>query len=288
VEVDRAKEPSLTWHTDYGAAKEMARDGKKMVFICFHDPAREAEFRKFRDGMQTDPEIATRLPTEWVLVSLATDARIRSNNQEIALLEHEAFREMQGRPGIALLDYRDESLPHHGYVVSVLPLGKDGAKYRASAQEKGDASWIVPRSEVLTLLDLPPGSLTQRTLIFAVRTHADRPASAEGKFHPILAAETESHSAHQARIGVQGHHAWERRFHAINAKLADGSTATEVCAESWSGQSILEAARECVHSWRQSSGHWSSVRAKHQAFGYDMKRGTNGVWYATGIFARSR
>jgi hypothetical protein len=28
------------------------------------------------------------------------------------------------------------------------------------------------------------------------------------------------------------------------------------------------------------------VRSRQSFFGYDMKRGRNGVWYATGIFAR--
>ena len=31
------------------------------------------------------------------------------------------------------------------------------------------------------ILDLPPGTLTQRTLIYAVRTHPERPASADGQ-----------------------------------------------------------------------------------------------------------
>jgi len=138
------------------------------------------------------------------------------------------------------------------------------------------------------LLSLPIGSLTQRTLIFAVRTHPEGPASAISDPSPLLFAETANHSTHQANIAVQGHHDWENRFHAINARLPSGLIATEVCAESWPGQPLVDAAEECVHSWRQSSGHWNSVRARHALFGYDMKRGRNGIWYATGIFARRR
>lgn len=33
----------------------------------------------------------------------------------------------------------------------------------------------------------------------------------------------------------------------------------EVCAENWMGQLLVEAAGECVHSWRQVSGHWEAV-----------------------------
>ena len=84
----------------------------------------------------------------------------------------------------------------------------------------------------------------------------------------------------------QGHHNWQNRFERINAKLSAGLLAQEVCAESWPGQGLLEAARECVHSWRQSPGHWDAVKTQHPVFGYDMQRGANGVWYATGIFGR--
>jgi hypothetical protein len=141
---------------------------------------------------------------------------------------------------------------------------------------------------VIAMLDLPPGTLTQRTMIFAVRTHPERPASAYGRFHPVLAGEAQSHSDHQARIRVQGHHSWETRFHRINARIGNGSSATEVVAESWPGETLVEAAIECVHSWRQSPGHWGAVRSSHAEFGFDMRRGGNGIWYATGIFSGFR
>jgi hypothetical protein len=50
---------------------------------------------------------------------------------------------------------------------------------------------------------------------------------------------------------------------------------------------LVAAAIDCVHSWRQSSGHWSAVRSRHRFYGYDMKRGSNGIWYATGIFSEN-
>ncbi|MGA2258524.1 MAG: hypothetical protein ABSG53_27995, partial [Thermoguttaceae bacterium] len=128
----------------------------------------------------------------------------------------------------------------------------------------------------------PPGTLTQRTLIYAVRIHPEKPASALGRPDERLLAEAESHSQYQAGIRLQGHHGWGSRFPRIAAML--GCSPREVCAESWPGQNLLESAIECVHCWRQSSGHWSAVQARNRAFGYDMKLGANGVWYATGIF----
>jgi hypothetical protein len=135
------------------------------------------------------------------------------------------------------------------------------------------------------MLELPRGSLTQRTLIFALRTHSQRPASTAGHLSSVLLREAESHAQHQANIALQGHHNWDVRFHAINAELTGSLTAREVCAESWPGQNLFDAAEECVASWRQSPGHWEAVSGRHGMYGYDMKRGRNGVWYATGIFA---
>jgi hypothetical protein len=135
------------------------------------------------------------------------------------------------------------------------------------------------------ILELPQGTLTQRTIIFAVRTHPDRPESADGRPDSYLLKEAESQSQYQARICVQGHHRWGERFARIGARLR-GCAPREVCAESWPGDSLVEAAVECVRCWRLSSGHWSAVRAHQRCFGYDMKRGPNGVWYATGIVGK--
>ncbi|RMG03508.1 MAG: hypothetical protein D6741_02200, partial [Planctomycetota bacterium] len=82
----------------------------------------------------------------------------------------------------------------------------------------------------------------------------------------------------------QGHHNWEQRFHRISAHIPPGTLASEVCAESWPGQHLLESAIECVRCWRLSPGHWHAVSSPQRVFGYDIKRGSNGVWYATGIF----
>lgn len=104
----------------------------------------------------------------------------------------------------------------------------------------------------------------------------------------MLMREAAGHAAYQASLGMGGHHQWDERFHRINEQLPSGLLAQEICAESWPGQRLVEAAVECVHSWRQSHGHWDAVRTQHPLFGYDMKRSSSGIWYATGIFGRQR
>ena len=58
----------------------------------------------------------------------------------------------------------------------------------------------------------------------------------------------------------------------------------EVVAESWPDQDLMDSCVDCVASWRQSEGHWNAVKAKQVSYGYDIREGSNGIWYATGIF----
>lgn len=258
------------WHDDYGRAVAEAKASGKMLVVYFTQGLDDSSARQFEKELQ-DSGVGRAL-AKYVCVRLPLNARIRVQGESTGLLEHAAFREMLGRPGIAILDFENPRDAHFGHVVSAFPFDP-GRSHKAAT--------------LRVILGLPKGSLTQRTLIYAVRIHPDRPASTQGEFNPVLADEAEDHSRHQARIRLQGHHAWESRFHQINARLSDGGAgAQEVVAESWPGETLVEAAIECVNSWRQSPGHWSAVRARHRAFGYDMKRGSNGVWYATGIFAR--
>jgi hypothetical protein len=83
---------------------------------------------------------------------------------------------------------------------------------------------------------------------------------------------------------VQGHHHWETRFHQVRFQ-ANAGEAKEVVAESWPDQNLIDSCIDCVASWRHSSGHWRAVRGRHRLFGYDIRRGRNGIWYGTGIFA---
>lgn len=180
------------------------------------------------------------------------------------------FAEMVRQPGLAMIDYRDESAPHFGEVVSVFPFLK-GKAYDSK--------------QVRTMMTLPAGSLSQRSLIYAVRVHPERPASTNSEHSSVLLAETVEHCEYMARVRVQGHQHFDSRFRRITSRMPDHEI-SEVCAESWPGESVLEAAIDCVDCWRQSSGHWRGVSARNSFYAYDMRKGQNGIWYATGLFAK--
>ena len=193
--------------------------------------------------------------------------------REIMLIWHPAFYEMLNTPGIAIIDYKHKGTDYYGQIVSVFPFLKK-------------QPYTVRQTRAM--LTLPPGTVTQRSVIFAVRIHPDHPKSADGELSTRLVEEARSASQYQADIRKQGHHNWDRRFQKINATLPTELWACEVCAESWPGQHLLESAIECVACWRFSEGHWSAVVAEHPYYGYDMKLGTNGVWYGTGVFGKWR
>ena len=268
----RASEARGDWLADYGLACEIAQRRGKMLLVYFHEPSPTPDRCRFENESLADPEVQKRL-SRYVCLRVPLGAEISIGGKRVRLLDDPRFDEMLKRPGLAVIDFAHRSAAHYGCVVSTFPMIAE--------------HWYAAEN-VRAILDLPPGTLTQRTLIYAVRVHPERPASTQGRFDPYLAGEAEQHSEYQASILRQGHHSWDVRFQRISSQLAPGLTAAEVCAESWPGQRLLESAIECVRCWRLSSGHWRGVSTYHPVYGYDMKCGTNGVWYATGVFGEGQ
>lgn len=262
-----------TFLDNYPAALGRAVSARKRLLIFFHGEPMSAAERAFQTQTVQDARIRPLL-ADYVLLKLSRRAEVEVDGKPVSLLKHASFKHMEGLGGVAIVDFRDPDSEHYGYAVSCLPFSR--SRYYVSS--------FHGVKSIQTLLSLPEGNIEQRTMIWAVRMHPERPASTSGRFHPVLTRAAASHSLHQARLRVQGHHNWNSRFHQIAHRLGGGSP-VEVCAESWPGQPLVEAALDCVHCWRQSSGHWKAVRGTHRLFGYDIRRGANGVWYATGIFS---
>ncbi len=242
---------------DYGAASAAAREAGAMLLVSVEpqrdDPADAAGSRLEEPALQ---QRFTATGTPWIFCRLGqADAA--------ALVGDPSLVEMRGGCGLFVVDHAHDAW--RGRIVSILP--RTPGKYYRFAPHHIDE-----------LASLPPASLTQRSLILAVRIHPEHPRSTQGACDAALCQEAEAHSAHQARIRRQGHHGWNVRSQRI------GGSAAEVCAESWEHQDLLDSCVDCVASWRQSSGHWRAVSGQHSAYGYDIRRGSNSIWYATGIF----
>jgi hypothetical protein len=260
----------LTWHTDYYDAYRAARKAKRMLLVNFVPIKDNSTQRSFDDYITRSANCRKKLAS-FELARLPVDTTIDVDGKPVRLLGHSGFVHLNGQPGIAVVDLANKDCDFYGEVVTSLPYSS-GKYYH----------W--QNSHLACVLDLPPGTITQRTMVWAVRTHPENPMSTTGFQSPQLANAAESHSAHQAAIGVQGHHQWDSRFHQIRSQVGAG-TASEVVAESWPNQNMVDSCIDCVQSWRQSSGHWGAVRSRHRLFGYDIRRGGNGIWYGTGIFA---
>ena len=292
------------WETNYDTAIQKAKDRKRNLLIYFraeeHSPkllnTTEEKFvkygngtirqvahvapsmqrplpiaeacRKFEQDVLSDPEVLAHLD-DYILLSLSIETIAKDENGEtVRLLETPMFKEMEGYPGLAVVDFEHDNQPYYGKLVGILPF------LRAQTPD-------VEKS--LTFMNLPPGTVTQRTLIYAIRIHPERPQSTAGTPDPMIMRAAKDHSEYQAKTGVLGHQNFGARSAKISAAMGGGG-ASEICAQSWSGEGLYEAAIGCVRAWRNSSGHWSSAKRKHTYYGYDMVRGRNNTWFATGLF----
>jgi hypothetical protein len=261
---------ALTWHDDYGHAYDLAKKEGKMLLINFVPTGSNGWQQELERAIAANPAWQEKL-RRVVLLRLPQGAQITSGGNSVRLLSHPSFGEMHGQSGLAVLDLAHPKMPYYGGVVSAFPFTT--SKYYR---------W---RTDYLpVILELPAGTITQRTMVWAVRVHPERPASTTGAMDGRLAGAAQQHCEYQARIGVQGHHRWEGRFHRLRALLGRGAP-VEIVAESWPGQNMIDSCVDCVASWRHSSGHWNAVRTAHSVYGYDIRRGNNGIWYGTGIFA---
>jgi hypothetical protein len=261
--------PQPLWQSDYEVARKHALRDQKDMFIYFSADDR-------LDAVLKQPEVRERL-SRFVCLRVPADYRYGSKR----LLEYSALEDMVGQPGLAVVSLHDPKLPQHNEVISAHPFV--GSHY-GWAPAYGE-------NEVKLILDLPPrATLTQRSMIYAVTVHPERPQSIRGLGHFAFLGHAERHSQRQAAMRHQHHANLIASLGTISSEageyLGNGS---EVVAESWGnfvgGETVLEASFSCVDAWRHSSGHWSAVSRPHRYFGYDIAKGANGTWYATGIFA---
>jgi hypothetical protein len=259
----------VDWYVDYYSAYRAAAAEKRFLLINVVPTTMSSAQQSAENFIAQSGRLQEQLK-HVVRLRVSCDATISVEGQTRRLLSFGSFAELSGGSGFVLIDLCNTSESYYGHTVSVLPYA--GGKY-----------YHFRPDYLSTILSVPAGTLTQRTMIWAVRIHPERPQSTGGMHHPTLADGAMQQASYQANAGQQGHQNFETRFHSLSA--AAGSGVSEVCAESWPGQNMIDSCIDCVDSWRHSSGHWQGVSRPHRAFGYDIRRGRNGIWYGTGIFA---
>ena len=271
----------LYWETDYEFAVETARQASRclLIYLCADGesdiPAEVAALpvvsacRKFDTVVLDDCFVRSGL-CRYVLLKLPIDAKITGEDgTKTSVYSLPGFEHMIGHPGLIVIDFAHRNKSHYGEVVGILPF----------------LQGVCPAAEhTETFLELPPGTLTQRTLTYAVRIHPDRPLSADGEPAPAVMQGATSHALFQAERGVLGHHNFSSRSYKVKEALGEGGSPAEICAQSQSGLGLFEGAISSMRAWRYSSAHWSIAKKYHRYYGYDMVRGKNGAWYAVGFF----
>jgi hypothetical protein len=265
-----AVEPDTTWHSSYDKATDLAMKEKKDLVIYFTDKGE-------LNDVLANAEVAKKLE-KFVCLKLPTDYKVN----EKRLLDYSPLSDMMGKPGLAVVSYSDKKLITYATVISVHPL--TGSRYR----------WVpnYGAEQVKITLDLPAfATLSQRSMIYAIRVHPEVPQSVFSTCHPAFLEHAQRHSQTQANSQRQHHANLIATSNSLRGRVEMGfSGAQEVVAESWGrwvgGENVLEAAYSCIDAWRQSPGHWGAVARRHTYFGYDIAQGSNGTWYATGIFGQ--
>jgi hypothetical protein len=270
----------IDWETDYEYAMMTAEMSSRclLIYLCADSdsviPETLASFpidaacRTFDTVVLDDDFVRSGL--DWyILLKLPMDAVITDEEGlEQSIYSLPGFEHMLEHPGLVVIDFARRDTPYYKDVVGILPF------------LRGDCP-TAKQSE--TFLNLPPGTLTQRTLTYAVRIHRDRPLSSDGEPLPIVVREAAVHALYQAERGVLTHQNFSARSNRVKEVLGDGSP-SEICAQSQRGVSLFEGAITCMKLWRHSSAHWSIARRDHTYYGYDMALGKNGSWYAVGFF----
>lgn len=248
----RAAEP-LDWHDDYFTAYSQAEQEGKLLFIFFRDEKQPLVADSYQHTVLTD-EILTEPLAKVVRVVVPTDIRIPETNE--LLLEHPAFAHQAQRQGIAILDLTDPQSNLYGTVISAHPF-KSGRHLTARSTK--------------IVLELPRGTITQRSIIYAARVHPRRPAGAQGRATVKLLTFAKDHSHTMARSSSMYH---------------SNYGGMEIVANIGPQGTIIDTAKSLINMWYHSPAHWNILSGKHGGFGLDMQRSRNGHWYATGVFGR--
>lgn len=90
-----------------------------------------------------------------------------------------------------------------------------------------------------------------------------------------LSCLAKQHADSMARRQHQDHRGWEQRY----STIVGAEEASEICAESWPGESQSEAAAGCWKDWKQSPSHWRTANGHPLRYGVGMSQGKNGIWY---------
>ena len=252
----RTKLPQLRWLDDYHQARAAAAEQKKMLLIAI-----DSEDKAFSPEPKSVPALHA-----YVLLRQTTESRYEFEGEQQKLLNYGDFQPMREKAGLVVYDFKHQDALCYEEVVSVMP-------YKYLGPKPGNRT-VSEEQREYELLILEPGTLSQRTLTWAIRVSKgygenQRLRSADGQPCTILRRWALKNSRLQCSYGC-GHH-------------AGGPMRSEI-ASPGPGQDIVDGALNMVRIWRSSPPHYSAMVRYHRRFGYDMFASSRQHWYGTGRF----
>ncbi|MBC7354504.1 MAG: hypothetical protein H5U08_19270, partial [Thermogutta sp.] len=117
------------WLSSYAQGVAQARREKKMLLVYLYPEKNVSLREKFEGTALRDPRVLQEL-VHYVRVRLPESATVDRDGQPVRLLDDPSLSEMEGQPGIFIVDYAAEGEKYYGQVVSVFPF-LDGRPYTA-------------------------------------------------------------------------------------------------------------------------------------------------------------
>lgn len=269
----------LAWHRDYLTAYVEAAQQKRYLLMLFHEDNLQVEApfssAMFAPSMRPMLEQFSRveLPLDVTVPRNADsgEAEKQSDVPEL-LLQHRSFRHLGVRPGLAIVDLTDPESANYARVVSVIPVPKAGA---------------FSDREVMIALDLPTGSISQRTLLFMIRSTVPDSSLSMREFSPQLVELAHRSCRYMAHAGQLGSFDEDFRQNRIRETFGPQAELKQLLYATESEVTIHVAALQAVESWIESSETFDVLNGPAQAMGMDMFQASeSGRWYVTCFVVR--
>lgn len=256
---------ALTWHQDYQTAYQQAIQQRQRLLVVFRDTIDPDSINSPSTGL-AGPEL-TPLLTDFVRLAMPANTTIPGQEGGTLLLEHRAFRHLNVQPGIVIVDLTDPESAWYGRVVSALPQ-PPGGRYTAEL--------------VQPFLDLPPGTVTHRSLLFAMRN-----ANPQSQFAAIVGLDTLNRLADRncrfmAQYGQTGAFDAAHRQSVIETEFGPDAQVRELTFATDDNRTIQDAAILAVESWIADRDNFRMLNGAVDAYGLEMfQTPDSGRWFVT-------
>lgn len=255
----------LSWEQDYLTAYKAATELRKPLLIVFRDTVDPESINSPSTGLAV-PDLVPLLDS-FVRLALPSNTTIPGQAGGTLLLEHRAFRHLNIHPGIAIVDLTDPESSWYGRVVSALPQPPNG-RYSPEL--------------VRPLLQLPSGTVTHRSLLFALQNATPQSQFASLESTTTLNRLADRNCRFMAQYGQAGAFDASNRRAAVSTEFGETAQVRELFFASDDRQTIQDAAALAVEAWVRNPDDFRSLNGIVDGYGLEMFQSPeSGRWFAT-------